>query len=140
MLGAECIETGIAHICARGGGAVRIRMRHTIWGRSRESLPMVLKTRSCSLLTVPSKSSPREAMARDERWLEGAKAIPPALERGYVLSRLSRSREGWSFSSTLVADVDRKRFPGERKTYTTAPKRTRKKQNPRKGDLPYGGR
>lgn len=35
----------------------------TIWGRSRESLPMVLKTRSCSLLTVASKSSPRAAMA-----------------------------------------------------------------------------
>jgi hypothetical protein len=34
----------------------------TIWGRSRESLPMVLKTRSWSLLTIPSKSSPREAI------------------------------------------------------------------------------
>lgn len=34
----------------------------TIWGRSRESLPMVLKTRSCSLLTVASKSSPRAAI------------------------------------------------------------------------------
>lgn len=34
----------------------------TIWGRSRESLPMVLKTRSWSLLTIPSRSSPREAI------------------------------------------------------------------------------
>lgn len=36
----------------------------TIWGRSRESLPMVLKTKSCNLLTVTSKSSPSEAMMR----------------------------------------------------------------------------
>lgn len=35
----------------------------TIWGRSRESLPMVLKTKSCSLLTVVSRSSPSAAMA-----------------------------------------------------------------------------
>lgn len=35
---------------------------HTICGRSRESLPMVLKTKSCNLLTVISKSSPRAAM------------------------------------------------------------------------------
>ena len=35
----------------------------TIWGRSRESLPMVLNTRSCSLLTVESRSSPRAAIA-----------------------------------------------------------------------------
>jgi len=34
----------------------------TIWGRSKLSLPIVLKTRSCSLLTIPSKSSPRDAM------------------------------------------------------------------------------
>lgn len=34
----------------------------TICGRSRESFPMVLKTRSCSLLTVCSRLSPREAM------------------------------------------------------------------------------
>ena len=35
---------------------------HTIWGRSKLSLPIVLKTRSCSLLTMPSKSSPRDAI------------------------------------------------------------------------------
>lgn len=35
----------------------------TICGKSRESLPMVLKTRSCNLLTVLRRSSPREAMA-----------------------------------------------------------------------------
>ena len=35
----------------------------TICGRSRESLPMVLKTRSCNLLTTPRRSSPRDAMA-----------------------------------------------------------------------------
>jgi hypothetical protein len=38
------------------------RRRHTICGRSSESLPMVLNTKSCSLLTVPSRSSPREAI------------------------------------------------------------------------------
>lgn len=40
-------------------------MARTIWGRSRESLPMVLKTRSCNLLTVDNRSSPRAAMAPD---------------------------------------------------------------------------
>jgi hypothetical protein len=35
----------------------------TIWGRSRESFPMVLNTRSCSLLTTLRSSSPSEAMA-----------------------------------------------------------------------------
>lgn len=35
---------------------------HTIWGKSSESFPIVLKTRSWSLLTTPSKSSPSEAM------------------------------------------------------------------------------
>lgn len=35
----------------------------TICGRSSESLPMVLNTRSCSLLTVESRSSPRAAIA-----------------------------------------------------------------------------
>lgn len=34
----------------------------TIWGKSKESLPMVLKTKSCNLLTVASRSSPRAAM------------------------------------------------------------------------------
>lgn len=38
---------------------------YTIWGRSSESLPMVLKTKSCNLLTVDNKSSPRAAMAPD---------------------------------------------------------------------------
>lgn len=38
---------------------------HTIWGRSSESLPMVLKTRSCNLLTVFNRSSPSAAMAPD---------------------------------------------------------------------------
>lgn len=37
---------------------------HTICGRSRESLPIVLKTKSCSLFTVDNKSSPRAAMAK----------------------------------------------------------------------------
>jgi hypothetical protein len=36
--------------------------RRTIWGRSSESFPMVLKTRSCNLLTVDSRSSPSAAM------------------------------------------------------------------------------
>lgn len=36
---------------------------HTICGRSSESLPMVLKTRSCNLLTVVNRSSPSAAMA-----------------------------------------------------------------------------
>ena len=35
---------------------------HTICGRSRESLPMVLNTKSCSLLTMPKRSSPRDAI------------------------------------------------------------------------------
>lgn len=35
---------------------------YTICGRSKLSLPIVLKTRSCSLLTIPSKSSPRAAI------------------------------------------------------------------------------
>lgn len=35
---------------------------HTIWGRSKLSLPIVLNTKSWSLLTIPSKSSPREAI------------------------------------------------------------------------------
>lgn len=38
------------------------RIERTIWGRSRESLPMVLKTRSWSLLTIPSRSSPSAAI------------------------------------------------------------------------------
>src|SRR5579871_5277256 len=37
-------------------------MRRTICGRSRESFPIVLKTRSCSLLTTPSRSSPNDAI------------------------------------------------------------------------------
>jgi len=41
----------------------KLRGVYTIWGRSKLSLPIVLKTRSCSLLTMPSKSSPRAAMA-----------------------------------------------------------------------------
>ena len=36
--------------------------RRTICGKSSESLPMVLKTKSCSLLTTPSRSSPSAAM------------------------------------------------------------------------------
>ena len=47
----------------RGGGWVL----RTIWGRSRESFPMVLKTKSCNLLTTPSRSSPRAAMTTVER-------------------------------------------------------------------------
>lgn len=39
--------------------------RLTICGRSRESLPIVLKTRSWSLLTIPSKFSPRDAIFVD---------------------------------------------------------------------------
>jgi hypothetical protein len=35
----------------------------TIWGRSRESFPIVLKTRSCSLLTMLRSSSPSDAIA-----------------------------------------------------------------------------
>lgn len=47
--------------------SVRIHMKVgccalTIWGRSRESLPIVLKTRSWSLLTMLRRSSPRLAM------------------------------------------------------------------------------
>lgn len=37
--------------------------QHTIWGRSSESLPMVLKTKSCNLLTVDNRSSPSAAIA-----------------------------------------------------------------------------
>jgi hypothetical protein len=49
----------------------QIQGQLTIWGKSRESLPMVLKTRSWSLLTVPKRSSPRvvivnEAYSRPE--------------------------------------------------------------------------
>lgn len=44
----------------RGGAAAVVR---TICGRSRESFPIVLKTRSCSLFTVANKSSPSAAMA-----------------------------------------------------------------------------
>ena len=36
--------------------------QRTIWGRSRESLPMVLKTRSWSLLTMLRSSSPSDAI------------------------------------------------------------------------------
>lgn len=39
-----------------------MRRGHTIWGRSRESFPIVLKTRSCSLLTVDKRSSPSAAI------------------------------------------------------------------------------
>jgi hypothetical protein len=35
---------------------------HTIWGKSRESFPMVLNTRSWSLLTTWRRSSPSEAI------------------------------------------------------------------------------
>lgn len=34
----------------------------TIWGKSKESFPIVLKTKSCNLFTVTSKSSPNEAI------------------------------------------------------------------------------
>lgn len=37
-------------------------MALTICGRSRESLPIVLKTKSCNLFTVVSKSSPNDAI------------------------------------------------------------------------------
>jgi hypothetical protein len=47
----------------RGVAVAGVIVMHTIWGRSRESFPIVLKTRSCNLLTVPSKSSPSAAMA-----------------------------------------------------------------------------
>jgi hypothetical protein len=39
------------------------RGQRTIWGKSRESFPMVLKTRSCNRLTMLSSSSPSEAIA-----------------------------------------------------------------------------
>lgn len=39
-----------------------MRLERTIWGRSRESFPIVLKTRSCSLLTVDNRSSPSAAI------------------------------------------------------------------------------
>lgn len=45
--------------CIAGASAVG---RRTIWGRSRESLPMVLKTRSWSLLTMLRSSSPSDAI------------------------------------------------------------------------------
>lgn len=43
------------------------RGRLTICGKSRESLPMVLKTRSWSLFTILSKSSPNDMIA-GVRW------------------------------------------------------------------------
>lgn len=46
-----------------GGG----RLLRTIWGRSKESFPMVLKTKSCNLLTTPNRSSPRAAMTTVEQ-------------------------------------------------------------------------
>lgn len=48
------------------GGELGGREGRTIWGRSRLSVPMVLKTRSCSWLTMRSRSSPRAAIAKDE--------------------------------------------------------------------------
>src|SRR5512140_818803 len=54
---------------ARESGNVRLvdgvvkGRKPTICGRSRESFPIVLKTRSCSLLTVAKRSSPRAAIA-----------------------------------------------------------------------------
>lgn len=51
----SCISAMSAEI-SQGGE------NHTICGRSKLSLPIVLKTRSCSLFTIPSRSSPREAI------------------------------------------------------------------------------
>ena len=39
----------------------------TICGRSRESLPIVLNTRSCNLFTTPSRSSPKDAMLESQQ-------------------------------------------------------------------------
>lgn len=49
------VSSTASHVPRREG-------QRTIWGRSRESFPMVLKTRSWSLLTMLRSSSPSDAI------------------------------------------------------------------------------
>lgn len=66
----HCDGRGQGEVCGRGAEMVKVvvgGLLRTIWGRSRESFPMVLKTKSCNLLTTPNRSSPRAAMMTGEQ-------------------------------------------------------------------------
>jgi hypothetical protein len=87
-----------------GSGWLEDVYMHTIWGRSKESFPIVLKTKSCSLLTVASRSSPRAAIVNVAvgifglyRVTKGRAGEPVALELSGVSGRafeIGNTREG----------------------------------------------
>lgn len=72
-----------------GSVAHRGTWPRTICGRSSESFPIVLKTKSCNLLTVPKRSSPRVAIAADLQ-RKGLGMGPGACDR--VVRRRGRGR------------------------------------------------
>ena len=61
----DCEPTTTCRYHQRNSHWTQMKVLLTICGKSRESLPMVLKTRSWSLLTVPKRSSPRVVIAAE---------------------------------------------------------------------------
>lgn len=89
----------------RGGLAkvwiVWLRGGYTIWGRSKLSLPIVLKTKSWSLFTIPSKSSPRDAiLVRCGRFGE------PGSKKSSGEFDMSRRRRFWIVSLWLATAIE----------------------------------
>jgi hypothetical protein len=71
--------------------------RRTIWGRSRESFPIVLNTKSCNLLTVANRSSPSAAI--------GAIVKPAIIERWRRVGSwfASAGRKGGGYRAQLLS-------------------------------------